>query len=113
MPQVGRTVIWRTVHDARTFVPKVDFVTQTGNLARVVTPLAVFRGGGSGLELESVHAGFTAEEVAERTGFALDISGAIPETPPPIAEELAALEALDPEGVRYSEFPALRAVKRS
>ena len=27
-------------------------------------------------------------------------------------DDLAALEALDPEGVRYSEFPALRAVKR-
>jgi glutaconate CoA-transferase subunit B len=113
MPQVGRTVIWRTVHDARTFVPKVDFVTQTGNLARVVTPMAVFCGGESGLELESVHAGFTAEEVAERTGFPLDISGPIPETPSPAAEELAALKELDPEGVHYSEFPALRAVKRS
>lgn len=112
MPQVGRTVIWRTVHDARTFVPEVDFVTQTGNIARVVTPLAVFCMRDGGLELESVHARHTAEEVAERTGFPLDLSGEIPETAPPAAEELSALEALDPEGVRYSEFPALRAVKR-
>ncbi len=112
MPQAGRTVIWRTVHDTRTFVPKVDFVTQTGNLSRVVTPLAVLCMKEDGIELESVHAGSTAEEVAERTGFSLDLSGDIPETLPPADEELAALEELDPEGVRYSEFPVLRAAKR-
>lgn len=112
MPQAGRTVIWRTVHDARTFVQKVDFVTQTGNLARVVTPMAVFCGREGGLELESVHAGFSSEEVAERTGFRLDLSVNIPETVPPSDEEFSALEELDPDGVRYSEFPALRAARR-
>lgn len=107
MPQAGRTVIWRAAHDTRIFVPRVDFVTQSGNLRRVVTPLAVFARKESGLELESVHSGHTAEEVAGRTGFPLDLSGPVPETPPPTAAEMEALEAVDPRGVRYSEFPAL------
>ncbi|MEE9276133.1 MAG: CoA-transferase [bacterium] len=105
MPQAGRTVIWRTVHDRRTFVPEVDFCTQSGNLSRVITPLAVLGGGGgSGLSLESVHPGRTAEEVAARTGFALDLSGEVPQTPPPSPEERAALEEIDPGGVRFTEF---------
>lgn len=109
MPQAGRTVIWRTVHDVRTFVPKVDFVTQTGNLWRVITPMGVFHMREGGLELESVHVGFTPEEVAEQTGFLLNLSGQVAETPSPTEDELAALNGIDPDGVRYSEFPVLRA----
>lgn len=104
MPQAGRTVIWRTAHDRRIFVPNVDFVTQTGNLSHVVTPLAVFARKANGLEIESVHPGHTPEEVARATGFPLDLSRSIGPTPPPTPEELRALEKLDPEGVRFSEF---------
>lgn len=109
MPQGGRTVIWRTVHDKRTFVSKVDFVTQTGNLSKVVTPLAVFCMRKKGLDLESVHQGWRANEVAERTGFPLDLTGPVPETPPPTKKEMDALRVLDSQGVRYSEFAAIRA----
>ena len=104
MNQVGRTVIWRTVHDRRLFVPRVDFATQAGNLTRVVTPLAVLSRGAAGLELESVHPGHAADEAAARTGFPLDLSRPVPTTPPPAAEELAALEEVDPGGVRFAEF---------
>jgi glutaconate CoA-transferase subunit B len=109
MPQVERTMIWRTVHDRRTFVPQVDFVTQAGSLRKVVTPIAVLAMQDSRIELESVHPGYSMEEVAERTGFLLDLTREVPETAPPSTEERAALEDLDPEGVRYSEFPAWRA----
>ena len=112
MEQARRVVIWRVVHDVRTFVSKLDFVTQTGNLTRIVTPLAVLALTEGGLEIESTHPGISAEEVAARTGFALDVSREIFETQPPTRDELAALEAIDPEGVRYSEFPVLRRVKR-
>ncbi|MDA1001057.1 MAG: hypothetical protein O2807_11165, partial [bacterium] len=112
MPQAGRTIIWRAAHDTRIFVPHVDFVTQSGNLSRVITPLAVFTRKESGLELESVHAGHTAEEVAGRTGFLLDMSGPVPETPPPTAAEMRALETVDPHRVRDSEFPALARTPR-
>jgi len=104
MNQAGRTVVWRAAHDAWLFVPRVDFATQAGNLAKVVTPLAVLAPGPSGLELESVHPGCSAEEAAARTGFPLDLSRPVPLTPPPTAEERAALEEVDPAGVRFSEF---------
>jgi glutaconate CoA-transferase subunit B len=100
------------VHDRRTFVEKVDFVTQSGNLARVVTPLAVMEMRGGGLELGSVHPGVSVEEVVGRTGFPLDLGAEVPETIPPTEDELAALAEIDPEGVRYSEFAALRRVER-
>lgn len=104
MNQAGRTVLWRAAHDPRIFVPRTDFVTQAGNLSKVVTPLAVLAPRPSGLELESLHPGHAPGEVAARTGFPLDLSGPVPSTPPPTAEELAALDEVDPEGVRFSEF---------
>lgn len=112
MEQARRIVIWRVVHDRRTFVEKVDFVTQSGNLARVVTPLAVMEMRDEGLELGSVHPGVSVEEVAGRTGFPLDLGAEIPVTIPPTGDELSALAEIDPEGVRYSEFAALRRVER-
>lgn len=112
MEQARRVVIWRVVHDVRTFVSKLDFVTQTGNLTRIVTPLAVLELIEGGLEIESAHPGVSAVEVAANTGFALDASRKISVTAPPTQDELAALEVVDPEGVRYSEFSALRRVKR-
>ena len=39
MPTARRTIIWRTRHDTRTFVAELPFVTATGNVDRVVTPL--------------------------------------------------------------------------
>lgn len=106
MPQVKRTIIWRAAHDARFLVPKVDFSTQAGNLSHVVTPLALLEKRASGLEVASVHAGHSMEEVARRTGFDLERPDAVARTPPPSADELRALDELDPEGVRFSEFRA-------
>lgn len=39
MPAARRTILWRTKHDRRTFVERLDFVTASGNVDRVVTPL--------------------------------------------------------------------------
>ena len=104
MPQVRRTVIWRTAHDERFLVPKVDFSTQSGNLSHVVTPIAVFEKKPTGLEVASVHAGHSMDEVVEKTGFDLQNPAIMSQTPPPSADELEALEELDPDGVRFSEF---------
>ena len=112
MEQARRIVIWRVVHDRRTFVEKVDFVTQSGNLARVVTPLAVMEMRDEGLQLGSVHPCVSVVEVAGRTGFPLDLGAEIPVTIPPTGDELSALAEIDPAGVRYSEFAALRRVER-
>ena len=104
MPQVKRTVIWRTVHDKRFLVPKVDFSTQSGNLSHVVTPIALFEKKSTGLELASVHAGHSMDEVVEETGFDLHCPSVVAQTPAPSVDELNALEELDPDGVRFSEF---------
>lgn len=104
MPQVRRTVIWRTAHDERFLVPKVDFSTQSGNLSHVVTPIAVFEKKPTGLEVASVHAGHSMDEVVEKTGFDLQNPAIMSQTPPPSADEIEALEELDPDGVRFSEF---------
>ena len=104
MPQVKRTVIWRTVHDKRFLVPKVDFSTQSGNLSHVVTPIALFEKKSTGLELASVHASHSMDEVVEETGFDLHCPSVVAQTPAPSVDELNALEELDPDGVRFSEF---------
>jgi glutaconate CoA-transferase subunit B len=105
MSTANRVLLWRTRHDPRTFVEELSFVTGTGRVDRVVTPLCIFkRNVNTGLlEVESVHPYTTPDEVEERTGFAVQARGA-PVTPPPTAEELAALEQVDPEGVRRIEF---------
>lgn len=103
LPLAGRTVVWRATHSPRVFVERVDFVTAAGNLDRVVTPLCVFWRTPTGLVVESVHPYATLDEVKARTGFAVPQASAA-STPPPTADELAALEALDPDRVRRSEF---------
>ena len=104
MPTARRVILWRTKHDPRTFVERLDFVTAAGNVDRVVTPLGVFARRDGWLVVESLHPGVTPEEFRAATGFAVDVGPATPRTPPPTLEELAALRALDPHGVVQSEF---------
>ncbi len=92
------------MHDKRFLVPKVDFSTQSGNLSHVVTPIALFEKKSTGLELASVHAGHSMDEVVEETGFDLHCPSVVAQTPAPSVDELNALEELDPDGVRFSEF---------
>jgi glutaconate CoA-transferase subunit B len=104
MPTARRVILWRTRHDPRTFVERLDFVTAAGNVDRVVTPLGVFMRRGGSLEVESLHPGTTAAAFRAATGFAVDVGEWTPLTALPSAEELAALRAIDPEGVASSEF---------
>ena len=104
MPQVKRTVIWRTVHDRRFLVPRVDFSTQSGRLSHLVTPIALFEKKSTGLEIASVHPGHSVDEVIENTGFELERPSVVAQTHAPSAEELSTLEELDPDGVRFTEF---------
>jgi glutaconate CoA-transferase subunit B len=104
MPTAKRTLIWRTRHDRRTFVERLDFLTAYGNVDRVVTPLCVFRRAGERLVVESIHPGVDAATLREQTGFAVEVGEQTPVTPEPSAAELVALEAVDPERVRLIEF---------
>ncbi len=101
---VRRVIVYRTRHDPRSLVPAVDFVTATGNLERVVTPLAIFRATADGLRLEGLMPGASLEAVRRQTGFEVVPAEDLGPVPPPTREELAALEALDPDRLRAVDF---------
>jgi len=105
MPTAKRVATWRTEHSPRSLVEKLDFVTAAGNLQTLVTPIAVFQKKDGRLALESWNPATTPEELARRTGFSFDASGAKP-TPAMTAREREALESLDPTGEFAAEIRA-------
>ncbi|MDB5811824.1 MAG: Glutaconate CoA-transferase [Betaproteobacteria bacterium] len=94
LPTAKRIVTWRTEHSPRSLVEKLDFVTAAGNLAALITPIAVFQRRNGRLALESWHPASSVDEVVQRTGFKFDAAGAT-RTAPATFDELAALEAID------------------
>jgi glutaconate CoA-transferase subunit B len=96
MPTAKRVVTWRTEHSTRTLVEKLDFVTAAGNLATLVTPIAVFQRRNGRLALASWRPDSSIDEIAKRTGFQFDATKAH-STPPMTAREHAALNELDPD----------------
>ncbi len=103
IPTAKRAIIWRTKHDARTFVEKVDFVTTRGNIDKIVTPLCVFRFRQGKLELDTVHPTTTFENVQENTAFLLS-KNAVGITPAPTVDEITILNRIDPQRIREIEF---------
>lgn len=82
-------------HSLRTFVPKLDFVTSLHDRIRlVVTDLGVLEPVDGELALVATHAGVTADQVRDATGWQLRVADALRETEPPHDEELAALRGL-------------------
>jgi glutaconate CoA-transferase subunit B len=102
MPTAKRVVSWRTEHSPRTLVEKLDFVTAAGNMAAVVTPIAVFARRNGFLALESWNGQVSLDEVRKRTGFRFDAKDAEP-TASITEHEAAALASLDPDGVFAKE----------
>jgi glutaconate CoA-transferase subunit B len=110
---------WVTLmtHEPRRLVERVSFVTSPGHgdgsegwrrrhgllgngPTALVTTMAVLRfpRGGGEAWLASVHRGRTVEEVRAATGWNLQVSPDVVETPPPSAEELEQLRRFDPDG---------------
>lgn len=97
-----RTVVYRTEHTRRSLVEKVDYISAAGssppdvlrygNPAKAITPKANFRfEKESGLlRLDTIHPGYTIEDIRENTGFDLGVATA-PMTPAPTEEELHTL----------------------
>lgn len=106
MPSTGRVILWRTKHDRRSFVERLDFVTAAGNVDRVVTPLCVFARRDGRLVVDSVHPGVRLDDLLAATGFPIEVGPETPVTPPATARELALLNEIDPERVSGSEFGA-------
>ncbi|KOA18584.1 3-oxoadipate CoA-transferase subunit B [Clostridium homopropionicum DSM 5847] len=99
IPTAKKAIIWRTKHDKRTFVEKVDFVTTRGNLWKIVTPLCVFEFKNGSLKLDSIHPTSSLEEVIENTEFKV-VYDEVKYTPMPSEEELKALKRIDPYDLR-------------
>lgn len=86
----------------RSFVERLEFVTSAGRPELVVTDLALFDFANPEREMQltSLHAGVTREQVIDAVGWPLREAVAVVETPPPTAEELRLLrEELDPDGL--------------
>jgi glutaconate CoA-transferase subunit B len=84
-----RSVAFRTEHTKRSFVENVDYISAAGSSpedtlrlggpSKVITPKVtfMFNRKTNRLELESIHAGFTLEEIVNNTGFAVSNEHAI------------------------------------
>jgi len=115
-----RVLLFRTEHTARTFVPKVDFVSgalktpdkikRPRNSTKVVTPMAVltWEYEAERWALESVQAGYSVQDVQENTGFDLLLPEQVPTTPEPAPQELHTLRTVVRERMietdTYPEF---------
>lgn len=103
IPTAGRAILWRTKHDKRTFVERVDFITARGNIDRIVTPLCIFKYEEGRLKLDTIHPTSSLEEIIENTGFPVEYDE-IRYTAEPSKEELAALRKIDRNDDRNIEF---------
>jgi len=114
------TSYWVPSHTTRVFVEQVDMVSGIGyeraagagpwiaahhDIRRVVTNKAVldFESPERVARLRSVHPGVAVGQVVELTGFELIVPDDVATTRRPTADELAALEVLDPQGLRHRE----------
>lgn len=114
--------LWTTRHrSGRTLVEQCDFVTDMGHRTRegthaelgftgggpewLVTELGVFDYDLEGhARLCQIFPDVSVAEIKAATGFELRIAGDLRPVPLPSSGELAALRAVDPLGVRRSEF---------
>jgi glutaconate CoA-transferase subunit B len=112
-----KTIVIMRKHDARSFVPKVDFVTTPGYLSgpgaretaglppdsgpyRVVTNLGLmdFEPVSKRMRLVATNPGVTAEQVVKSTGFELLVAPEIGTNPEPTDRELELLRTqIDPD----------------
>lgn len=105
-PVTKRTTIWKTKHDKNSLVEKVSFITaapDTGKEFAVVTNLCIFRLKNGLLELDCIFPYTSLDEVRENTGWEI-AQADVPVCAAPTPEELAALEKVDPNRIRYIEF---------
>ena len=97
-----RTVVFRTEHTQRSLVEKVDYISAAGstppdvlrhgNPTKLVTPKANFRFDKNAglLRLDTVHPGYTFDDIRDSTGFDIG-EGPVAATPAPTAVELETL----------------------
>ena len=89
-PMVKNVILFREEHSRRVLVPKVEFISATGNPAALLTGKALFswQREKRRFRLESLH---EPGDIRADTGFDFDLRGETPLTPVPAADELALL----------------------
>ena len=106
-PVVPRVILFREEHSKRTLVPKVEFVSAAGSPQALLTGKALFtwQKDRRCFRLESVHPGFSVDEVRQDTGFDFDFQ-AVTTTSEPSPQELALLRGPVAEAIRadYPDF---------
>ena len=109
-PVVRRTILFREEYSRRVLVPRVEFVSASGNPAALLTGKGLFswHKDKRRFRLESVHPGHTLAEIRDATGFDFDASATCGETPAPSADELHLLRNEVEVQIRpnYPEFAA-------
>jgi glutaconate CoA-transferase subunit B len=92
-PVVPRTILFREEHSRRVLVPKVEFVSASGDPLALLTGKALFswQKARRRFRLESFHPGSSAEDVRANTGFDFDSSLAVTQTAEPSADDLEIL----------------------
>ncbi|HUA72318.1 MAG TPA: CoA-transferase [Solirubrobacteraceae bacterium] len=112
-----RVVVYHTDHRERSLPAEVSFITGAGGgdpqrgtkgPTRLITDRAVFEFTNDGACLESLHPGEDLDQVKADTGFHFLAAKAIATTTEPSAEELTALEQVDPHAIRELELRATR-----
>ena len=119
---IRHLTLWTTRHrSGRTLVQECDFVTDMGHRTRegtgaelgfsgggpqwLVTELGVFDYDETGsARLRQVFPDISVETVQAATGFEFAVASDLRPVPLPSAAQIAALRAIDPLGVRRSEF---------
>jgi acyl CoA:acetate/3-ketoacid CoA transferase beta subunit len=104
-----RVYLYVPRHSRAVFVKEVDFVSGLGygkahGPCYLISDLGQFDFFGGRMRLVSYHPGVSVERIERRTGFPLDISPELCETPPPTEEEVKLLrDVIDPLGIRKLE----------
>lgn len=99
-----RSICWMPHHDRRSCVASLNGTIIPASTTHVITPLCVFRQQDGHLLVESLLPDVSAAQLREQTGFAVEVGPDTPQLPPPSIDELNALAAIDPEGLRKSAF---------
>jgi glutaconate CoA-transferase, subunit B len=118
---IGALTLWTSRHrSGRTLIPRVDFLTDLGHVTPagtraelgytgggpqwLVTELGLFDYVGGHARLVARYPDVAMADIARATGFELRPASEVTVIPDPSAAELAAVRAVDPLGVRRSEF---------
>ena len=118
---IGALTVWTTRHrSGRTLVRSLDFLTDLGHVTPagtraelgytgggpqwLVTELGVFDYPDGHARLVALFPDVTLADVERATGFELRVADDVATVPEPSPAELAAVRAVDPLGVRRSEF---------